>query len=152
MACTHTRNRSGGILTTYNDYLLLTQPISSTAVIQSEASIGITNLLPYPGFPTSTSLQGVLYPFPQFPSLEPSVSPTGDSKYDSLQIKATKRFSHGLQAGGAFTWGQGFTSPTGVQDFFNPSGQWASAAADPAAHSDLQLHLHHAESGLPEQD
>jgi Carboxypeptidase regulatory-like domain len=104
-----------------NDYLLLTQPISSTAVIQREASIGITNLLPYPGFPTGTSLQGVMYPFPQFPNLEPSVSPTGDSKYDSLQIKATKRFSHGLQAGGAFTWGQGFTSPLGVQDFFNPS-------------------------------
>jgi hypothetical protein len=101
------------------DRALLTQPISSTAVIQNEAKFGITNLLPYSGFPTSTSLQGILYPFPQFPGLEPSNSPTGDSKYDSLQIKATKRLSHGLQAGGAFTWGQGFTSPTTPQDFFN---------------------------------
>jgi hypothetical protein len=38
-----------------NDYLLTTQAISSTQVIQREASIGITNLLPYAGFPTSIS-------------------------------------------------------------------------------------------------
>jgi hypothetical protein len=34
-------------------------------------------------------------------------------------MKATKRFSHGFNAGGAFTWAQGFTI-AGRQDFFNP--------------------------------
>ena len=52
------------------------------------------------------------------------IRPTGRSKYDSLQIKATKRFSHGLQAGGSYTWGQGFVEPK-RQDFFNPqSAVW----------------------------
>lgn len=124
--------------TSYNndaDRALLTQPLSSPAVIQTLASRGIKNILPYSGFPTTTSLQGALYPYPQFGALEPAESPTGDSMYDSLQMKATKRFSHGLQAGGTFTWAKGYASPSSglgfgappnqVQDFFNhTSEQW----------------------------
>ena len=75
----------------------------------------------------------------------PTGSATGDSKYDSLQIKATKRFSHGFQASGAYTWAKGFTSPTTAQDFFNPNANPWAIAADPAAGSDVQLHLHHTE-------
>ncbi len=118
-----------------NDRALLTQPLSSPAVIQTLASRGITSILPYAGFPTTTALQGALYPYPQFGALEPGESPTGDSEYDSLQMKATKRFSHGLQAGGTFTWAKGYASPSSgagfgapanqVQDFFNRSSeQW----------------------------
>ena len=48
-------------------------------------------------------------------------------------MKATKRFSHGLQAGGAFTWAKGFTRPT-RQDFFNPaSNPWALQQIPPRA-------------------
>ena len=109
----------------YDDYLLTTQPLNSPAVQQRLASVGKANFLPYGGFPATSSLESALYPFPQFGAIEPSNSPTGDSKYDSLQIKVTKRLSHGLQAGGAFTWGQGFTTPTTPQDFFNHSAeQW----------------------------
>jgi hypothetical protein len=116
-----------------NDRNLLTQSISSAAVIQNEAAHGITNLLPYAGFPTSTSLMGILYPFPQFGALNPTGSATGNSRYDSLQMKATKRFSHGLQAGGAFTWAKGFVRPT-RQDFFNPQGNpWALQQIPPRA-------------------
>jgi hypothetical protein len=121
----------GGICpsTTYNnsnDRVLLATPISSNNVIQNEAAHGITNLLPYSGFPTSTPLMGILYPFPQFGALNPTTgSATGNSRYDSLQLKATKRFSHGLQAGGAFTFAKGFTRPA-RQDFFNTqSNPWA---------------------------
>jgi hypothetical protein len=99
----------------YNDYLLLTQPVSSTAVIQR-----LGNILPYSGYPTSQPLQNAIRVFPQYPGILPAGSPTGNTKYDSLQIKATKRLSHGLQAGGAFTWGQGFTRAA-RQDFFNPA-------------------------------
>jgi len=82
-------------------------------------------LLPYNGFPLTNSLQSALYPFPQFGALAVSEPPTGNSRYDSLQAKATKRFSHGLQAAGAFTWAKGFTRAT-RQDFFNPdSSVWA---------------------------
>jgi len=101
---------------------LLSQPISSTAVIQTLAAAGYPSILPYSGFPTSTALSAVLaHPFPQFSTLAPSGSPTGGSKYDSLQTKATKRFSHGLQAGGFFTWAQGYNTEPTRQDYFNPA-------------------------------
>jgi hypothetical protein len=110
----------GGVCasSTYNnnaDRVLLSDTLSNPAVIQR-----VGNFLPYYGFPTSSTLTAALYPYPQFGNLAVTGSPTGDSKYDALQLKATKRFSHSLQAGGAFTWGQGFTGAT-RQDFFNPS-------------------------------
>jgi hypothetical protein len=128
----------GGVCpsTTYNnnnDRVLLGTSISSNNVIQNETAHGITNLLPYSGFPTSSTLLSTLYPFPQFGALNPTGSATGNSKYDSLQMKATKRLSHGLQAGGAFTWAKGFTRPT-RQDFFNPAGNpWALQQIPPQA-------------------
>ena len=109
-----------------NDRALLADPISNPAVTQFLASQGISNILPYTGFPTSSTLANALVPFPQFGAVEPSGAPTGDTMYNSLQIKATKRFSHGFNAGGAYTWGQGFTRVQGRQDFFNPQGDtWA---------------------------
>jgi hypothetical protein len=115
----------GGVCpsTTYNnytDYTLLSQSLSSAAVQNALAARGFTNFLPYAGFPKSNSLLSSLYPYPQFGALEPTGSATGNSKYDSLQTKATKRLSRGLQVNGAFTWAQGFLRPT-RQDFFNPA-------------------------------
>jgi hypothetical protein len=108
----------------YSDYLLLQQPISSPQVINTMASRGITNLLPYSGFPTSSSLQSILYPFPQFGAIVPANSPTGNSKYDGLQIRVNKRLSHGLLVTSNFAWAQGFDRPA-AQDFFNSAGsQW----------------------------
>ena len=118
---------------TYNNYadeLLLSQSISSTAVINRMAAAGIKNLLPYSGYPTSNSLQSILRPFPQFPNttnagILPTGSATGNSRYDSLQIKITKRYSRGLQVNGAYTWAKGFVRNS-RQDFFNPaSSTWA---------------------------
>jgi hypothetical protein len=100
------------------DRALLSQPLTSTAVIQKLASVGISSALPYAGFP-GTSLASALYPFPQFGSQAPSGSATGDTMYNSLQIKVTKRLSHGLQAGGTYTYAKGFTR-IGRQEFFNP--------------------------------
>ena len=103
------------------DRVLLTLPLSNPAVQQKLASAGMPNFSPYTGFPANNTLLSALYPYPQFGNIEPSGSPTGDSKYNSLQIKATKRFSHGLQANANFTWAQGFARPY-PQDFFNPAG------------------------------
>jgi len=133
----------GGVCasTTYNndaDRNLLTQPLNSASVKQAMAARGFPNFLPYNGFPLGNSLQSALYPFPQFTSasgtpIAVSGSPTGNSKYDSLQIKATKRFSHGLQGSGSFTWGQGFNRAA-RQDFFNPqSAVWALQNYPPLA-------------------
>lgn len=102
------------------DRQLLTQPLNSTAVQTKLAAAGYKNFSPYAGFPATNSLQAALYPYPQFGSISPTGSPTGNSKYNSLQVKMTKRLSHGLQASGAYTFAKGFVRPT-PQDFFNPN-------------------------------
>jgi hypothetical protein len=111
---------------------ILSQPLSSTAVIQTLAAAGISNGgLPYSGFATSNALSTIIgRPFPQFGAIGPGANPTGNSKYDSLQIKATKRYSHNLQAGGYFTWAQGFTRAV-RQDYFNPASNQHSLMAIP---------------------
>jgi hypothetical protein len=102
------------------DRQLLSQPPSSAAVIQRFGH----SMLPYAGFP-GTTLQSTLYPYPQFGALAYSGAPTGKTQYDSFQLKITKRFSHGLQASGAYTWAKGFSRP-GRQDFWNPNANpWA---------------------------
>ena len=61
------------------------------------------NQLPFPGF-TGTVAQA-LRPFPQFNGgLTPLWSPLGNAWYDSLQVKATHRTSHGLEFTYTFTY------------------------------------------------
>lgn len=108
-----------------NDRMLLTQPVGNPQAIQHELAAGMPNggyLLPYTSAPASTSLLTAIKPYPQFPNLDPSPSPTGDSLYNSLQTKLTKRFAHSLQAGGSFTWAKSFTRAA-RSDFFNPNIQ-----------------------------
>lgn len=105
----------------YADYLLTLQPLNSAGVQARLASSGHPGFSPYAGFPSRNSLNSALYPFPQFGGITDTTSPTGDSKYDALQLTATKRFSHGLQAGGTYTWGGGYLRPN-RQNFFNPGG------------------------------
>jgi hypothetical protein len=100
--------------TSVADNTLIAQQINTTAVI---AKVG--NLVPYSGFPTSSSLTQALRPYPQFSALNVTVSPTGRTWYDSLQAKVTKRFSHGLQVNSNFTWSKAFVLLR--QDLFNPS-------------------------------
>jgi hypothetical protein len=103
------------------DRALLSLTPSNPAVVAKLASAGFPNgITPYAGFP-GTTLLSELYRFPQFGNLNPSNSPTGDSVYNSLQIKATKRLSRGLLAGGAYTWAKGLNRIT-PQDFFNAAG------------------------------
>ena len=132
MACTLTREpvrrattlrrpASARVTTTTADRALLSQPISSTAVTPDAGRAWDHQPFPYSGFPTSSALSSVICTPSRSSADWPRVnSPTGNSKYDSLQMKATKRFSHGLQAGGSFTWAQGFTRRH-RQDFFNPA-------------------------------
>ncbi len=63
----------------------------------------------YPGFPGGQSLTQALRPVPQWaggvlPWMGP---PLGRTWYDSMQVKVTKRYSHGLTAQGNFTWAKG---------------------------------------------
>jgi Carboxypeptidase regulatory-like domain/TonB dependent receptor len=81
------------------DLAILRAPISSTAAGRFQ------NKLPYPGFPTTSTVAQSLRPYPQYSSgLTPLWAPLGRTWYDSLQLKATKRVSHGLDVVYAFTW------------------------------------------------
>ena len=51
---------------------------------------------PYSGYATTNTLINALRPFPQFSTIGVTNSPTGRTWYDSLQMKGTKRLSHGL--------------------------------------------------------
>jgi len=59
---------------------------------------------PYAAFPLNQTVAQSLRPFPQFTTINALWSPRGKTWYDSLQVKATKRFSHGLDFTFAFTW------------------------------------------------
>ncbi len=98
------------------------------AQIGSPAAGRFQNRLPFPSFSKSSSVAQSLRPFPQFGSLNSS-GPLGRTWYDSLQARATKRLSHGLEVTYNFTWSKeldlGVENDTGlvlgqaVNDIFN---------------------------------
>ena len=133
-----------------NARALLADPISSTAVIQSLARRASAAFFPIPASPPAARCRPLCTPSRSSGPLESPVPRPADSKYDSLQMKATKRLSHGLQAGGAYTWAQGFTRAT-RQDFFNPASAVWALQQIPPQDSELQRHLHRAEGLVPAQ-
>ena len=127
------------------DVALLNQPLNSATVIARGFKA------PYVGFPTTATLAQSLRPFPQFAStppvgatapvgLVPLWAPLGDTWYDSLQVKATKRFSHGIDFTYTFSWQKTLTigaesdSPAGntgvVNDVFNRQNNKVISAYD----------------------
>ena len=90
---------------------LLLTPISSPNVIARFPNLANPNSV-YPGFPGSEPLIAALVSEPQWyggipPFLGP---PMGTTWYDSLQVKFTKRYSHGLTAGVAYTYQKELTN------------------------------------------
>ncbi len=91
-------------LTNPADRTLLTTPIASAAVISRFPYLANPNNV-YPGFPNNQLLIQALRPYPQWNGIPPFLGPPlGTTWYDSLQAKVTKRYSHGLDVQGAFTW------------------------------------------------
>jgi hypothetical protein len=80
-----------------------------TSAIGSSTAGRFQNQLPYPGFPTTANVAQALRPYPQYKTgLAALWAPLGRTWYDSLQLKVTKRVSHGLDVVYAFTWSQQF--------------------------------------------
>src|SRR6185295_13496965 len=94
---------------------LLTQQMSSAAVqarFPNFALVPVNGTLTVPsvykGFPASQQLIQAIRGVPQWGGLGPWIGPPmGKTWYDSMQVKVTKRYSHGLQADGNFTWAKG---------------------------------------------
>jgi hypothetical protein len=97
-------------VTNPNDLDLLRQPISSTSV----AARGFT--APYSTFPSGASLAQALRPFPQFQSVRDQYERDGNTWYDALQVKVTKRLGNGLSGGLGYSWSKdlGTVSSTGT--------------------------------------
>jgi hypothetical protein len=94
------RLRSFGLdINNTNDQALLRARIDSPLA----ASRGF-NRLPYPTFSGANTVAQSLRPFPQFGTINSLGVPLGASKYDSLQMKAIKRYSRGLNLTATLTW------------------------------------------------
>ena len=94
------RLRSFGLdINNANDQALLRARLDSPLA----ASRGF-NKLPYAGYSGANTVAQSLRPFPQFGTINALGVPLGESKYDSLQVKATKRYSRGLNLTATFTW------------------------------------------------
>ncbi len=78
----------------------------------------------YPGFPSTEPLYQALRPYPQWLGVPNFLGPPdGDTWYDSLQVKVTKRYSHGLSAQGAYTWSKSLTNAADSNtSYFTPGG------------------------------
>jgi hypothetical protein len=74
------------------------------APLNSANAGAFRNKVPYTGFPTTATVAQSLRPFPQFSSITSLWSPLGRTWYDSMQLKGTKRISHGLAFTTVFTW------------------------------------------------
>lgn len=129
---TDARLKSFGFdLNSASDRTLLNSRIDSAAVIAR----GFNK--PYDSFAGSNTLAQSLRPFPQFGGLGSLWAPLGNTWYDSLQIKATKRYSRGLTGTVAYTWSKNLTNvenqsggtvPT--NDVYNRPNQKAFSAND----------------------
>ena len=112
-------------LSTQAGQTLLTSTVTSPAAVNA----GIT--LPYAKFPTNSTVAQAIRPFPQFGTINAIQSPLGKTWYDSLQAKATKRFSHGLTFTSTFAWQKSLQE--GVDSQLNPpQGTLNNILASPA--------------------
>jgi hypothetical protein len=111
-------------VTSAADRTLLTSSISS-ATAQAR---GIQK--PYAGFPNSATVAQSLRPYPQYGDIGAIWTQLGNTWYDALQVKATKRYSFGLDFLVSYAWsknlatandGTGTTVP--INNVFNRQNQ-----------------------------
>jgi hypothetical protein len=95
------------------DRTLLNSPLNSS-LAQSRGF----GRLPYEGYPATLTVAQSLRPYPQFQDIAVRWAPLGNTWYDSLQAKLTKRYRQGISLGSALTWQKeltlGVTDQSGV--------------------------------------
>jgi hypothetical protein len=110
------------------DRSLLTAQVGSSLA----ASRGFGGL-PYPLFPSTLTVAQALTPYPEYTSILHLWGPLGSTKYDSMQVNLTKRYSHGLDLNANFTWSkqmvngvesEGVFGGASENDVFNRNQNW----------------------------
>jgi hypothetical protein len=106
------KSQYGIDVTNPTDANLLNTPISSPLVTSRFPWLANPNSV-YSGFPATQPLKQALRTYPQWNGIPPFLGPPmGNTWYDSLQVKATKRYSHGLSMAMAYTWQKELTNGT----------------------------------------
>jgi hypothetical protein len=101
-----------------SDLTLLNSQIGSTAAKAAGYS------LPFATYPTTNTLTSALRPFPQYGAITPTSS-TGNSWYDSLQMKLNARLKWNLTALSTYTWAKSITRTGTFNDWTNLNTQKA---------------------------
>ena len=118
---------------------LLLQPINSPSVLAAFPALANPNVV-YKGFPSYEPLLAALVPHPQWyggvpPFLGP---PLGDTWYDSLQVKLTKRYSRGLTVQGSYTWQKELTNGANANTaYLSPSSPIINDPYNPAQNKQI---------------
>jgi hypothetical protein len=108
-------------LTNATDRTLLTSTITSSVAVAR----GFTK--PYANYPSSGTVVQSLKPYPQYSSIGATWAPLGNTWYDALQVKATKRLSHGLDATLAYAFSKTLNSYGGSGDL---AKRWTFKSVD----------------------
>jgi hypothetical protein len=130
-AISEDRLRSFGLdLHNTNDQALLRARMDSALAI----SRGF-NKAPYVGYSLANTVAQSLRPYPQFGNLTATGIMLGQSWYDSLQVKAVKRYGYGLNLTATFTWQKEMNNLSTVNDVFAPlsSQKQLSSRSEPLA-------------------
>ena len=103
--------------------LLLSTVGSSTAAARG------FNVAPYPGFSPGNTVAQSLRPFPQFGNIPIIGAPLGRTWYDAIQIKATKRFSHGVVFNASYSYQKSLSEglDSNINSVTPPNNNWVGA-------------------------
>src|SRR5262249_39589066 len=86
------------------DRSLLTGTITAAGAIAR----GFTK--PYANFPDSGTVIQTLKPYPQYNGIGATWAPLGNTWYDALQVKVTKRYGHGLDSTVSYAYSKNLTN------------------------------------------
>lgn len=101
------------------DATLLTRQMGQLTAAQRSTLAARGVVLPYGNFPSNQTVRQSLLPFPQYTNpMTPALAPLGKTWYDSLQVTATKRYSHGLMVNANYTLSKNLDL-MGSPDIFN---------------------------------
>ncbi len=90
-----------------------------TSAVTSAVAVAAGFKKPYANFPDSGTVLQSLRPFPQFSGIGQIWAPLGKSWYDALQMKVTKRLSHGLTATAAYAFSKSLDSSTNAGNLYD---------------------------------
>ena len=100
-----------------------------TSSITSPVAVAAGFKKPYANFPDTGTVIQSLKPFPQYNGIGTLWAPLGNTWYDALQAKVTKRLSHGLAMNASYAFSKNMDSFEGAGNIFDRSSFKTLAAS-----------------------